>query len=74
MAGVVWDVDDDMQAAPARRFHEAGLGSRTGLRSGSVRLDEQGQEDLDAFFAESKRVLECCLLYTSDAADDTINV
>ena len=58
MAGVVWDVDDDMQAAPARRFHEAGLGSRTGLRIGSVRLDEQGQEDLDAFFAESKRVLE----------------
>ena len=52
-----WDVDD-MQAAPARRFHEAGLGSRTGLRIGSVRLDEQGQEDLDAFFAESKRVLE----------------
>ena len=47
-----------MQAAPARRFHEAGLGSRTGLRIGSVRLDEQGQEDLDAFFAESKRVLE----------------
>jgi len=58
VAGVVWDVDDDMQAAPARRFHEAGLGSRTGLRIGSVRLDEQGQEDLDAFFAESKRVLE----------------
>ena len=58
MAGVVWDVDDDMQAAPARRFHEAGLGSRTGLRIGSVRLDEQGQEDIDAFFAESKRVLE----------------
>ena len=55
--GGAWDVDD-MQAAPARRFHEAGLGSRTGLRIGSVRLDEQGQEDLDAFFAESKRVLE----------------
>ena len=67
MAGVVWDVDDDMQAAPARRFHEAGLGSRTGLRIGSVRLDEQGQEDLDAFFAESKRVLE----WMEGSEDDT---
>ena len=62
-----WDVDDDMQAAPARRFHEAGLGSRTGLRIGSVRLDEQGQEDLDAFFAESKRVLE----WMEGSEDDT---
>ena len=61
-----WDVDD-MQAAPARRFHEAGLGSRTGLRIGSVRLDEQGQEDLDAFFAESKRVLE----WMEGSEDDT---
>ena len=57
----------DMQAAPARRFHEAGLGSRTGLRIGSVRLDEQGQEDLDAFFAESKRVLE----WMEGSEDDT---
>ena len=56
-----------MQAAPARRFHEAGLGSRTGLRIGSVRLDEQGQEDLDAFFAESKRVLE----WMEGSEDDT---
>ncbi|KAL4399690.1 mitotic fidelity of chromosome transmission-related protein [Malassezia pachydermatis] len=47
-----------MSVAPARRFHEEGLGSRTGLRIGSIRLDEQGHEDLDAFFAESKRVLE----------------
>ena len=47
-----------MHAAPARRFHEEGLGSRTGLHIGSVRLDEQGNEDLGAFFAESKRVLE----------------
>lgn len=64
--GGAWDVDD-MQAAPARRFHEAGLGSRTGLRIGSVRLDEQGQEDLDAFFAESKRVLE----WMEGSEDDT---
>ena len=56
-----------MQAAPARRFHEAGLGSRTGLRLWSVRLDEQGQEDLDAFFAESKRVLE----WMEGSEDDT---
>ncbi|PKI82551.1 mitotic fidelity of chromosome transmission- protein [Malassezia vespertilionis] len=41
-----------------RRFHEEGLGSRTGLRIGAVRKDSQGNEDIDAFFAESKRVLD----------------
>ena len=47
-----------MSVAPPRRYHEQGLGSRTGLRIGSVRRDSQGNEDLDAFFAESKRVLD----------------
>lgn len=48
-----------MSAGPAaRRFHEAGLGSRTGLRIGAVQQDAYGHDDLDAFFAESKRVLE----------------
>lgn len=45
-------------SAVARRFHEHGLGSRTGLRIGAVARDEHGAEDLDAFFAESKRVLD----------------
>lgn len=55
----------------ARRFHEAGLGSRTGLRIGSIRLDEQGNEDLDAFFAESKRVLEWMDASEDEEAGDT---
>ena len=45
-------------AAAARRFHEEGLGSRTGLRIDHVQRNDQGFEDLDAFFAESKRALE----------------
>ncbi|KAI3624827.1 MIF2 [Malassezia furfur] len=45
-------------AIPARRFHEEGVGSRTGLRIGAVERDADGNEDLDAFFAESKRVLD----------------
>lgn len=58
-----------MSAAAGRRFHEAGLGSRTGLRIGSIRLDEQGNEDLDAFFAESKRVLEWMERSDDEASD-----
>lgn len=45
-------------SAVARRFHEHGLGPRTGLRIGEVARDEYGAEDLDAFFLESKRVLD----------------
>ncbi|WFD01002.1 mitotic fidelity of chromosome transmission- protein [Malassezia yamatoensis] len=45
-------------AVSARRFREEGVGSRTGLRIGQVERDAQGNEDLDAFFAESKRVLD----------------
>lgn len=63
------DVWRAMSAAPPRRFHEQGLGSRTGLRIGSVRRDSQGNEDLDAFFAESKRVLD--RMDASDTEQDT---
>ena len=60
-----------MSAGPAaRRFHEAGLGSRTGLRIGAVQQDAYGYDDLDAFFAESKRVLEW-MAHSDDEASDT---
>ncbi|WFD21176.1 mitotic fidelity of chromosome transmission- protein [Malassezia caprae] len=60
-----------MSAGPAaRRFHEAGLGSRTGLRIGAVQQDAYGHDDLDAFFAESKRVLEW-MAHSDDEASDS---
>ena len=60
-----------MSVAPARRFHEEGLGSRTGLRIGNIRRDDRGNEDLDAFFAESKRVLEWMEASDDEAASES---
>lgn len=63
-----------MSAGPAaRRFHEAGLGSRTGLKIGHVQQDAYGNDDLDAFFAESKRVLEW-MAYSDEEASDSASL
>ncbi|TKY90520.1 hypothetical protein EX895_000518 [Sporisorium graminicola] len=47
-----------MAAQASRRFHEAGVGSRTGLRLSAVGRDQDGFEDLEAFYKASRAALE----------------
>ncbi|KAJ1030374.1 hypothetical protein NDA16_001283 [Ustilago loliicola] len=53
------DKDTDLMAPQAsRRFHEAGVGSRTGLRLSAVARDQDGFEDLEAFYKASEAALD----------------
>ncbi|SJX60327.1 related to inner kinetochore protein MIF2 [Sporisorium reilianum f. sp. reilianum] len=47
-----------MAPQASRRFHEAGVGSRTGLRLSAVARDQDGFEDLEAFYKASQAALE----------------
>ncbi len=47
-----------MAPAASRRFHEAGVGSRTGLRLSAVARDQDGFEDLEAFYKASEAALD----------------
>ncbi|PWZ02736.1 hypothetical protein BCV70DRAFT_196984 [Testicularia cyperi] len=42
----------------SRRFHEAGVGSRTGLRLPAIARDDDGFEDLDAFVKASQAAMD----------------
>lgn len=46
-----------MSVAPTRRFHEEGVGARTGLRIGDVPRDADGNYNVDAFLEAAKRGL-----------------
>lgn len=47
-----------MAPQASRRFHEAGVGSRTGLRLSAVARDQDGFEDLEAFYKASEAALD----------------
>ncbi|CDU23899.1 related to inner kinetochore protein MIF2 [Sporisorium scitamineum] len=47
-----------MAPQASRRFHEPGVGSRTGLRLSAVARDQDGFEDLEAFYKASQAALE----------------
>ncbi|SPO20863.1 related to inner kinetochore protein MIF2 [Ustilago trichophora] len=47
-----------MAPQASRRFHEAGVGSRTGLRLSAVARDQDGFEDLEAFYKASQAALD----------------
>nr|CDI51236.1 related to inner kinetochore protein MIF2 [Melanopsichium pennsylvanicum 4] len=47
-----------MAPQASRRFHEAGVGSRTGLRLSAVARDQHGFEDLEAFYKASQAALD----------------
>ena len=47
-----------MAPQASRRFHEAGVGSRTGLRLSAVARDQDGFEDLEAFYKASRAALD----------------
>ncbi|GAC95612.1 hypothetical protein PHSY_003188 [Pseudozyma hubeiensis SY62] len=47
-----------MTSQASRRFHEAGVGSRTGLRLSAVARDQDGFEDLEAFYKASQAALD----------------
>lgn len=47
-----------MASQASRRFHEAGVGSRTGLRLSAVARDQDGFEDLEAFYKASQAALD----------------
>ena len=59
-----------MAPQAARRFHQAGVGSRTGLRLSAVARDDDGFENLDDFYTASKRAMDARDQHPSPSSDE----